>query len=166
MSLEQYLVDVLGVRKVFLDQAFLNEQEGKQQLNPQDLFDTSLAEFKTSAANTLFILIQQELSSTETTMIQKMSEALNWSQDHQQIFFPEIQDKAKLLLLIETSEQWLRQEPHRKLILFTDAFQTHPLLVPFFDIHHARICDLPRNISASMDLKKLTWDKIKILKKT
>jgi hypothetical protein len=42
--------------------------------------------------------------------------------------------------------------------------KTSNALQPFIDIHHARICEQPTAISSNPAQKKLTWEKIKILK--
>jgi len=169
MSLEKYLVDVLGIKNLFLDPDFITKQKEISQQSaeiPEQTFLRKIEEIKSSTAKTFFIIIQDTISDIECTMLQKMSEALNWKQNHEPILFPESLATDMKLLLTEVTTDWLKQNNERKLILFTPEKDTKisKALQPFIDIHHARICKQPKSISSNPGQKKLTWEKIKILK--
>ncbi|MFN7906104.1 MAG: hypothetical protein ACK5P5_13065 [Pseudobdellovibrionaceae bacterium] len=169
MSLEKYLVDVLGIKNLFLDPDFITKQKEISQQSaevPEQTFLRKIEEIKSSTAKTFFIIFQDTISDTECTMLQKMSEALNWKQHHETILFPESLATDMKLLLTEVTTDWLKQNNERKLILFTPEkdSSTANTLQPFIDIHHARICEQPKSISSNPGQKKLTWEKIKILK--
>ena len=165
MNLEKYLVDVLGIKKLYLDPDFIRTQQQASE-QPEEILLKQLDQLKNSTAKTLFIVLQNDLSATESTMLGKMAEALNWKDQHDCLTFPEHLEEDTQSLLIEMITERLKKNSQHKMILFTEdpALKKTSELDSFINIHHARICDLPRSISVSQELKKITWDKIKMMK--
>lgn len=169
MNLEKYLVDVLGIKKVYLDPEFIHSQQQAHQKATETPEEVLLKQFdllKNSTAQTLFLIMQDEISETESTMLGKMAEAMNWKAAHDLLLFPEKLDEDTQNLLIQISLEWLKANNQRKLIFFTreSKLNENPDFESFINIHHLRVCDIPRAISSSQDLKKKTWEQIKIMK--